>query len=64
LSPTSKAWQDKHGKLKEDLPLEIKDYDADDVKRMTRHRQDDEVGVSSFLCSELLISTLYASQTQ
>ncbi|XP_053396929.1 kinesin-like protein KIF26B isoform X2 [Mercenaria mercenaria] len=42
LSPTSKAWQEKHGRLKEEGPLELKEYDAEDVKRMTRHRTDEE----------------------
>ncbi|KAL4237276.1 negative regulation of motor neuron migration [Mactra antiquata] len=43
LSPTSRAWQEKHGRLKEEGPLEIKEYDADDVKRMTRHREDENL---------------------
>ncbi|WAR19363.1 KI26A-like protein [Mya arenaria] len=42
LSPTSRAWQEKHGKSQEDGPVEIKDYDADDVKRMTRYRMEEE----------------------
>ena len=43
LSPSSKAWIDRH-KMKEET-LEIKDYDHDDLKRMNRHRTEDEVWV-------------------
>ena len=45
VSPSSTVRFEKHGKVKEE-PLEIKDYDADDVKRMNRLRPDEDVSYS------------------
>ena len=41
LSPSSKAWIDRH-KLKEEK-VDIKDYDQEDLNRINRHKNEDQV---------------------
>lgn len=59
LSPSSKAWVDTRQiqRIKEE-PFEIKLYDMDDVERLARRRNEEEVTTSNAILNETILLNL------